>query len=128
MRKKQRALEMKWERKMALKETEEESFFLFHVLLMSFAHITCLITWSLFSSLSFHYLLRSKRLAPVLIKEITRRVNLSGRWQAVYTAGTYVRYIPSRSLSTVLTSMNKNLLMSYAVSLTYEELLFIDLM
>lgn len=31
--------------------------------------------------------LRSKRLAPVLIKEITRRVNLTGVWQAVYTAG-----------------------------------------
>jgi hypothetical protein len=30
---------------------------------------------------------RTKRLAPVLIKEITRRVNLSNRWQAVYTAG-----------------------------------------
>lgn len=30
---------------------------------------------------------RSKRLAPVLIKEITRRVNLQGIWQAVYTAG-----------------------------------------
>ena len=30
---------------------------------------------------------RSKRLAPVLIKEITRRVNLTGRWQAAYTAG-----------------------------------------
>ncbi|WIA37733.1 hypothetical protein OEZ86_014613 [Tetradesmus obliquus] len=31
--------------------------------------------------------LRSKRLAPVLIKEITRRVNLRGIWQAAYTAG-----------------------------------------
>lgn len=31
--------------------------------------------------------LRAKRLAPVLIKEITRRVNLTGVWQAVYTAG-----------------------------------------
>lgn len=30
---------------------------------------------------------RTKRLAPVLIKEITRRVNLLGIWQAVYTAG-----------------------------------------
>lgn len=29
----------------------------------------------------------SKRLAPVLIKEVTRRVNLENRWQAVYTAG-----------------------------------------
>ena len=31
---------------------------------------------------------RSKRLAPVLIKEITRRVNLQNIWQAVYTSGT----------------------------------------
>ena len=31
--------------------------------------------------------LRSKRLAPVLIKEITRRVNCENVWQAVYTAG-----------------------------------------
>ena len=30
---------------------------------------------------------RTKRLAPVLIKEITRRVNLTNIWQAVYTAG-----------------------------------------
>ena len=30
---------------------------------------------------------RSKRLAPMLIKEITRRVNLLGVFQAVYTAG-----------------------------------------
>jgi len=30
---------------------------------------------------------RSNRLAPVLIKEITRRVHLQNIWQAVYTAG-----------------------------------------
>ncbi len=34
-----------------------------------------------------HKKLRSKRLAPVLIKEITRLCNLEGIWQAVYTAG-----------------------------------------
>ena len=34
-----------------------------------------------------HKRLRTKRLAPVLIKEITRRVNLAGIFQAVYTAG-----------------------------------------
>jgi glycylpeptide N-tetradecanoyltransferase len=34
-----------------------------------------------------HKKLRSKRLAPVLIKEITRRVNLTGIFQAAYTAG-----------------------------------------
>ena len=31
--------------------------------------------------------LRKFRLAPVLIKEVTRRVNLKGVFQAVYTAG-----------------------------------------
>jgi glycylpeptide N-tetradecanoyltransferase len=37
--------------------------------------------------LCIHKKLRSKRLAPVLIKEITRRVNLTDVWQATYTAG-----------------------------------------
>ncbi|OQS07359.1 kinesin [Thraustotheca clavata] len=37
--------------------------------------------------LCIHKKLRSKRLAPVLIKEITRRVNLRNIWQAIYTAG-----------------------------------------
>ena len=39
-----------------------------------------------------HKKLRTKRLAPKLIKEITRRVNLQGVWRAVYTAG---RVLPS---------------------------------
>eukprot|EP01063_Lacrimia_lanifica_P040482 TRINITY_DN9186_c0_g1_i1.p2 TRINITY_DN9186_c0_g1~~TRINITY_DN9186_c0_g1_i1.p2 ORF type:complete len:481 (+),score=249.17 TRINITY_DN9186_c0_g1_i1:51-1493(+) len=30
---------------------------------------------------------REKRLAPLLIQEVTRRVNLKGVWQAIYTAG-----------------------------------------
>merc|ERR1719258_319054 len=37
--------------------------------------------------LCVHKKLRAKRLAPVLIKEITRRVNKENVWQAVYTAG-----------------------------------------
>ncbi|XP_030384430.1 glycylpeptide N-tetradecanoyltransferase-like isoform X2 [Scaptodrosophila lebanonensis] len=37
--------------------------------------------------LCVHKKLRHKRLAPVLIREITRRVNLAGIFQAVYTAG-----------------------------------------
>jgi Myristoyl-CoA:protein N-myristoyltransferase, N-terminal domain len=37
--------------------------------------------------LCIHKKLRSKRLAPLLIKEITRRINLTNVWQAVYTAG-----------------------------------------
>nr|CAG4645497.1 EOG090X055U [Lynceus sp. MCZ IZ 141354] len=37
--------------------------------------------------LCVHKKLRSKRVAPVLIREITRRVHLTGSFQAVYTAG-----------------------------------------
>ncbi|CAG2056495.1 unnamed protein product, partial [Timema podura] len=37
--------------------------------------------------LCVHKRLRSKRVAPVLIREITRRVNMVGIFQAVYTAG-----------------------------------------
>jgi glycylpeptide N-tetradecanoyltransferase len=37
--------------------------------------------------LCVHKKLRSKRVAPVLIKEITRRVNREGIFQAIYTAG-----------------------------------------
>jgi len=37
--------------------------------------------------LCVHKKLRSHRLAPVLIREITRRVNCEGLFQAVYTAG-----------------------------------------
>lgn len=40
--------------------------------------------------LCVHKKLRTKRLAPVLIKEITRRVNVNNIWQAVYTAGKYL--------------------------------------
>ena len=40
--------------------------------------------------LCVHKKLRTKRLAPVLIKEITRRVNLTGIWQAIYTAGVVI--------------------------------------
>jgi glycylpeptide N-tetradecanoyltransferase len=37
--------------------------------------------------LCIHKMLREKRLAPILIKEVTRRVNLLDMWQAIYTAG-----------------------------------------
>jgi glycylpeptide N-tetradecanoyltransferase len=40
--------------------------------------------------LCVHKQLREKRLAPLLIAEITRRVNLTNVWQAVYTAGALV--------------------------------------
>lgn len=38
--------------------------------------------------LCIHKKLRSKRLTPVLIKEVTRRCNLEGIYQAIYTGGT----------------------------------------
>ncbi|CAL0320282.1 unnamed protein product [Lupinus luteus] len=40
--------------------------------------------------LCVHKKLRSKRLAPVLIKEVTRRVHLENIWQAAYTAGVVI--------------------------------------
>ncbi|RVX05499.1 Glycylpeptide N-tetradecanoyltransferase 1 [Vitis vinifera] len=42
---------------------------------------------SFFGGLCAHQKLRSKRLAPVMIKEITRRVHLENIWHAAYTAG-----------------------------------------
>ena len=38
--------------------------------------------------LCVHKKLRTLRLAPTLIKEVTRRINLCNIWQAVYTSGT----------------------------------------
>ena len=40
--------------------------------------------------LCVHKKLRAKRLAPVLIKELTRIINTSGTFQAIYTAGIVV--------------------------------------
>ncbi|KAH8818790.1 N-myristoyl transferase [Flagelloscypha sp. PMI_526] len=40
--------------------------------------------------LCIHKKLRSKRLAPVLIKEVTRQVHLKGIFQAIYTAGVVI--------------------------------------
>lgn len=37
--------------------------------------------------LCVHKNLRDKKLSPILIKEVTRRVNLHDIWQAIYTAG-----------------------------------------
>jgi len=54
--------------------------------------VTLRIRGNTFASVEINFLcihkkLRSKRLAPVLIKEITRRCHLEGIWEAVYTAG-----------------------------------------
>ncbi|KAJ6623557.1 N-myristoyl transferase [Mycena sp. CBHHK59/15] len=40
--------------------------------------------------LCIHKKLRAKRLAPVLIKEVTRQVHLQGIFQAIYTAGVVI--------------------------------------
>ncbi len=40
--------------------------------------------------LCVHAKLRTKRVAPVMIKEVTRRINLKQVWQAVYTGGKYI--------------------------------------
>ncbi|KAL7412618.1 Myristoyl-CoA:protein N-myristoyltransferase, N-terminal domain-containing protein [Mrakia frigida] len=46
-----------------------------------------LVKCSEINFLCVHKKLRSKRLAPVLIKEVTRQCNLVGIWQAIYTVG-----------------------------------------
>ncbi|KAH8682747.1 acyl-CoA N-acyltransferase [Xylariales sp. PMI_506] len=46
------------------------------------------VTASEVNFLCIHKKLRSKRLAPVLIKEVTRRCNLQETWQAIFTSGT----------------------------------------
>ncbi len=58
--------------------------------------------------LCVHKKLRSKRLTPVLIKEVTRRCNLANVWQAIYTAGIVLptpigtcRYVFSADLSMI---------------------------
>ncbi len=38
--------------------------------------------------LCVHKKLRNKRIAPVLISEVTRRVRLRNMWQAIFTSGT----------------------------------------
>jgi len=45
------------------------------------------VTMAEINFLCVHKDLRAKKLAPILIKEITRRVNMCNIWQAVYTAG-----------------------------------------
>lgn len=79
--------------------------------------------------LCVHKTLRSKRLAPVLIREITRRVNLQNIWQAFYTAGVYLpkplgtakyfhRSLNVKKLIEVgFSSLNTRLTMSRAIKL-----------
>ncbi|KAJ7774485.1 N-myristoyl transferase [Mycena maculata] len=49
-----------------------------------------MFTASEINYLCIHKKLRSKRLAPVLIKEVTRQVHLQGIFQAIYTAGVVI--------------------------------------
>ena len=69
--------------------------------------------WSIINASEINFLcvhkkLRSKRLAPVLIKEVTRQCHLKGVFQAIYTAGvilpTPVSTCRWESLSTCLHS------------------------
>jgi glycylpeptide N-tetradecanoyltransferase len=74
-------------------------------------------------------LYRDKRLAPVLIKEITRRVNLQNIWQAVFTAGVVLphaisscRYYhrslnPKKLIAIGFSHQNKKLTLSATVKL-----------
>ena len=48
------------------------------------------VTMAEINFLCVHKSLRTKRLATVLIKEVTRRVNLLNIWQALYTAGVLI--------------------------------------
>lgn len=57
--------------------------------------VTIRVRNNTFSSVEINFLcihkkLRSKRLAPLLIKEITRRCHVDGIWEAVYTAGVVI--------------------------------------
>lgn len=68
-------------------------------------------------------------MAPVLIKEVTRRVNLNGIWQALYTAGVYIpkpistcRYYhrslnPKKLIDVGFSSLTRNMNMSRTVKL-----------
>lgn len=57
---------------------------------ISDALISRVINVSEINYLCVHKKLRSKRLAPVLIKEVTRQCNLKGVFQAIYTGGVVI--------------------------------------
>ncbi|KAL7069987.1 hypothetical protein ACQ4LE_010792 [Meloidogyne hapla] len=79
--------------------------------------------------LCVHKKLRSKRLAPVLIREITRRVNLSGIFQATFTAGIIIpkpvgscRYWhrslnPKKLIETKFSHLGKNMTLHRTIKL-----------
>lgn len=79
--------------------------------------------------LCVHKKLRTKRMAPVLIREITRRVNVQGIFQAIFTAGVvipkpvakcryYHRSINPKKLTDVkFSSLTRNMTMKRALRL-----------
>ncbi|KAJ3209136.1 Glycylpeptide N-tetradecanoyltransferase 2 [Dinochytrium kinnereticum] len=79
--------------------------------------------------LCVHKKLRSKRLAPLLIKEITRLVNLEGIFQAVYTAGAFLpkpfstcRYYhrslnPKKLIETGFSALSRRMTMASTIKL-----------
>ncbi|KAI9106219.1 acyl-CoA N-acyltransferase, partial [Phlyctochytrium arcticum] len=79
--------------------------------------------------LCVHKKLRAKRLAPVLIKEVTRRVNLEGIFQATFTAGVYLptpvttcRYYhrslnPKKLIETGFSHLGRNMTMARTIRL-----------
>lgn len=79
--------------------------------------------------LCVHKKLRSKRLAPLLIKEITRRVNLKGIFQATFTAGVVIpkpiarcRYWhrtlnPKKLIETHFSALKPNMTMARTIKL-----------
>ncbi|KAI7821096.1 acyl-CoA N-acyltransferase [Gamsiella multidivaricata] len=79
--------------------------------------------------LCIHKKLRSKRLAPVLIKEVTRRTHLEGIFQAVYTAGVVLpkpvatcRYFhrslnPKKLVETGFSHLGRNMTMARLIKL-----------
>jgi glycylpeptide N-tetradecanoyltransferase len=79
--------------------------------------------------LCVHKKLRALRLAPVLIKEVTRRVNRKNIWQAVYTAGVVLpkpvaqnRYYhrslnPKKLIGVGFSRLSRNMTMSRTIKL-----------
>lgn len=79
--------------------------------------------------LCVHKRLRSKRMTPVLIREITRRVNLGGIFQAIFTAGVVLpkpvakcRYYhrslnPKKLIDVKFSSLTKNMTMKRTLRL-----------
>lgn len=71
-------------------DRSESSCFIIKFLSQSYISVISVIQVSEINYLCIHKKLRSKRLAPVLIKEVTRQCHLKGIFQAIYTAGVVI--------------------------------------